>query len=82
VLTTFEELGLKAADRVPIIGFDDFGFAPLINPPLTVIRQPIETMVRYALNMLFRRIEGTAPIEVQAISLPGELVCRRSCGCS
>jgi len=57
VLTTFEELGLKAADRVPIIGFDDFGFAPLINPPLTVIRQPIETMVRYALNMLFRRIE-------------------------
>ena len=82
VLTTFAELALKPADRVPIIGFDDFGFAPLIDPPLTVIRQPIETMVRYALNMLFRRIDGSASKETQEISLPGELVCRRSCGCS
>jgi LacI family transcriptional regulator len=82
VLTAFRELALKAADRVPIIGFDDFGFAPLVDPPLTVIRQPIETMVRYALNMLFSRIDGTASKETQAISLPGELICRRSCGCA
>ncbi len=82
VLMTFRELGLKPADRLPIIGFDDFGFAPLVDPPLTVIRQPIDTMVHYALNMLFSRIEGSGSKEPQSISLPGELICRRSCGCS
>jgi LacI family transcriptional regulator len=81
VLRAFDELGMKPSERLPLVGFDDFDFAPLIDPPLTVIRQPIEKMVRYALNLLFRRIDGLAPNGAQVISLPGELICRRSCGC-
>lgn len=81
VLTTFTESGLTRAERLPLIGFDDFGYAPLMDPPLTVIRQPIETMARYALSALFRRIEQDGEGEVQTISLPGELIRRRSCGC-
>ena len=64
-----------------MIGMDDFGFAPLVDPPLTVIRQPIETMVRYALDALFGRIESAGGDEPQTIALPGELIVRRSCGC-
>ena len=81
ILSTFNELGLTAADAIPVIGFDDFGFAPLVNPPLTVVRQPIEQMVLYAMNALFRRIDGEAADPGQLIMLAGELICRQSCGC-
>ncbi len=80
ILTTFEELGF-GNKRTPMIGFDDFGYASLMEPPLSVVRQPIEKMVRYALSALFRRIRGDGTGEVQEISLPGELIRRRSCGC-
>jgi LacI family transcriptional regulator len=81
ILSTFNELGLTAADTIPVIGFDDFGFAPLVNPPLTVIRQPIEQMVMYAMNALFLRIEGESATPGQLVMLAGELICRQSCGC-
>jgi len=80
-LTTFGELGLGRQKQVALIGFDDFGYAPLMEPPLTVIRQPVEKMARYALSTLFRRINSPATTEVQQIMLPGELIRRRSCGC-
>jgi len=81
ILSTFNELGLTVRDAIPVIGFDDFGFAPLVNPPLTVVRQPIEQMVLYAMNALFRRIDGEAAGPGQLIMLAGELICRQSCGC-
>ena len=81
ILSTFNELGMTAAEAVPLIGFDDFGFASLVDPPLTVIRQPIESMVRYAMSMLFRRIDGDTDETRQIIMLPGDLICRKSCGC-
>jgi LacI family transcriptional regulator len=89
ILFAFNDMGHNGQDRLPLIGFDDFDFAPLMNPSLTVIRQPVKLMVRYALDLLFRRIDaranpptsGDAPLETQLITLAGELVCRRSCGC-
>jgi LacI family transcriptional regulator len=82
VLSSYIELGLKPAERLPMIGFDDFEFAPLLDPPLTVIRQPIAEMVRLALSLLFARIEGSAPKKTKRILCAAELICRRSCGCS
>jgi DNA-binding LacI/PurR family transcriptional regulator len=38
-------------------------------------------MVRYAMNTLFRRIDGDMEGKGQQIMLPGDLICRRSCGC-
>ncbi len=89
ILFAFNDMGLNEANRLPVIGFDDFDFAPLMNPSLTVVRQPVKLMVRYAVDLLFRKIEVLAnrPVaaeptyENQAITLAGELVCRRSCGC-
>ena len=81
VLTAFREAGLERAQWLPLIGFDDFSYAPLMDPALTVIRQPIEKMVSYALSALFRRIERNGEGEADRIALPGELICRRSCGC-
>ena len=81
ILSAMNELGLKAAERIPLVGFDDFGFAPLVDPPLTVIRQPIESMVRHAVGTLFSRIAGEDNAPTQTVMLAGELICRRSCGC-
>lgn len=81
ILTTFAENGINPHRSVPMIGFDDFSFAPLMTPPLTVIRQPVETMARHALNALFRRIQTPGFETVQEFSFPGELIRRRSCGC-
>ena len=81
VLTLYRELGRKAEDCPPLLGFDDPDFAALVDPPLTVIRQPIAEMVRNAMSLLFSRIDGTAPNKARTISLPGVLVIRRSCGC-
>jgi LacI family transcriptional regulator len=81
ILSTFSELGLKTPDTVPLVGFDDFGFAPLVDPPLTIVRQPVESMVRYAMDALFRRIDGESPEAAQMLMLAGELICRKSCGC-
>lgn len=81
VLSTFEDLGLDARQRPAMISYDDFSFAALLDPPLSVVRQPTESMVRYALNALFRRIRNEAGDEVVSLQLPGELVLRSSCGC-
>jgi len=81
LLSTLNEIGVTPDQTVPLIGFDDFGFAPLVSPSLTVIRQPVEQMVRYAMDALFRRIEGESTAPAQLIMLSGELICRQSCGC-
>jgi LacI family transcriptional regulator len=82
VLSAYIELGLKPEERMPMIGFDDFEFAPLLDPPLTVMKQPIAEMVKQALSILFARIEGSAAKKTRQILCTGELICRRSCGCS
>jgi LacI family transcriptional regulator len=89
ILFAFNDMSLIGKDRLPLIGFDDFDFAPLMTPALTVIRQPVDLMVRYALDLLFRKIDGRGktirpegPVsEDQVITLAGELICRHSCGC-
>lgn len=86
ILFAHNDLGLSDNLRLPVIGFDDFDFAPLMNPSLSVIRQPIDLMVRYALDLLFRRMEEkntkAIPSAPQLINLAGELICRHSCGCA
>lgn len=81
LLSTLNEIGISPDQTIPLIGFDDFGFAPLVSPSLTVIRQPVEQMVRYVMDALFRRIEGESSAPGQLIMLSGELICRQSCGC-
>lgn len=81
VLRAFDELGMKREEHLPLVGFDDTDFAALIDPPITVMRQPIEKMVRATIDLLFQQIDGAAPGRAHRMNLPGELICRRSCGC-
>lgn len=83
VVQVFEELRLPPESWIPLLGFDDFDYAPLLKLPITVIRQPIEEMVRTAVNLLVGQIEGrTALPSPTLVEIPGELIRRRSCGCA
>lgn len=81
ILLAFDELALPREERIPMLGFDDFDLASLVDPPLSVVRQPTENMMRHATNLLFQRIEGDVAMEPQCLALPGQMVYRRSCGC-
>ena len=81
VLAACQELMIPPDKWPKMISYDDFDFAPLLQVPLTVIRQPITEMVEAAVSSLFRQIERSGSGGTQTLSMPGRLVIRRSCGC-
>jgi LacI family transcriptional regulator len=82
VFAALLHLGVKVPSHVALAGFDDFELAELTCPPLSVVRQPAQEMGRVAASLLFERIErAELPQTGTRISLPVEMVLRRSCGC-
>jgi LacI family transcriptional regulator len=47
-----------AADRLALVGFDDFELAELVTPAITVVAQDPAEMGRLAADLLFRRLGG------------------------
>ncbi len=83
MLRIFDEMRIAPEQWPPCVAFDDFAYAPLLGTPITVVRQPIEEIVRTALNLLMRRIqEPDQAASPELIRIPGELIKRRSCGCA
>ena len=82
VMDALHRMGLRIPGDVALAGFDDFDGAELTSSPLTVIRQPAQEMGRVAADLLFERISrGELPTTGTKITLPVEMVIRRSCGC-
>jgi len=79
VLTALHQHGYRIPEDVAVVGFDDLGFAPFLNPPLTTVRAPTETVGRIAAERLFALLENQSSNE--AVILPTEIIYRRSCGC-
>jgi LacI family transcriptional regulator len=79
VLKSLHEHGIRIPEDVSVIGFDDLGFAPFLNPPLTTVRAPTERVGQIATERLFGLLEDHLSDEV--IILPTEIIFRRSCGC-
>lgn len=73
------QAGLSIPEDVSIVGFDDPASAPLLDPPLTTIRQPLEEMAARAYEMICRAIEQHSGV-VSACSLVPTLVVRQSTG--
>ena len=79
VLKSLHEHGIRIPEDASVIGFDDLGFAPFLNPPLTTVRAPTEKVGQIATERLFGLLEDQPSDEV--IILPTEIIYRRSCGC-
>ena len=64
---------------VSVVGFDDSAFMQHTDPPLTTVRQPIESMGRAAVDRLVSQLEGRRDGPPELLYAP-ELVVRASTG--
>lgn len=71
--------GLSVPGDVSIVGFDDSALMSCTEPPLTTVRQPIESMGRAVIALLLAQIAGTAQPSDELLFEP-ELVLRASTG--
>lgn len=69
------EAGLRVPEDVSIVGFDDIGLAPHVNPPLTTMRQDKLGLGGAAGDALVARVAGD-PDRSPLRTLPVELVVR------
>jgi len=57
-----------ASQRVALVGFDDFDLADVLDPPVTVVAQDLETIGQLAAELLFARIDDTdAPTRFEVL---------------
>jgi LacI family transcriptional regulator len=64
-------------EAISLVGFDDLIFSPILYPPITTIRQPIEALGRTAVNILIDCIAGENKAGT-VIRLPVQLIERAS----
>ena len=78
-LLALRELGLRVPEDVALVGFDDLDWTTLVDPPLTVVAQPVADLGGAAGARLLARIAGDAG-PPRRLRLPTELIVRGSCG--
>jgi len=71
--------GLAVPTDFSVVGFDDSFLMNCTDPPLSTIRQPIESMGRAALTLLLNQIDGGMTMDRELLFEP-ELVVRSSTG--
>ncbi|HEY4387789.1 MAG TPA: LacI family DNA-binding transcriptional regulator [Ktedonobacteraceae bacterium] len=78
-LQAIAQCGLRCPEDIAIACFDDFTWAPVMRPHLTVIEQPTYEIGKQAAYLLFERLQdrARAPKEIR---LPTRLIVRESCG--
>ncbi|WP_233531221.1 LacI family DNA-binding transcriptional regulator [Paenibacillus alkalitolerans] len=69
---------IRIPGEISIIGFDDYEWAKITQPPLSMVQQPSFELGKTAANMLLKRIEQPG-IHHGEIRLPTKVVLRDSC---
>ena len=57
-MRAIQQSGRRVPEDVAVVGFDDVREASMTSPPLTTIRQPIESLGRTMAQLLLRRLDG------------------------
>ena len=78
-LETLQARGILVPEDVAVVGFNDDDEGRAILPALTTVRQPVEKMAQAAVSTLMALLSAQPAAEL--VTLPLELVVRRSCGC-
>jgi len=80
-LIAIKEKNLTIPDDIGIVCFDDSEWAPIINPPITVVKQPVYQLGSLAAELLIKKIEdGEKELDHKPgiVTLKTELVVRNS----
>jgi LacI family transcriptional regulator len=83
-LYTLHELqrrSISMPDEMAVIAFDDFDAATLVQPAITVIRQPVAELGKQATTLLCSQIDNPESSKAAKLTLKTEFVIRESCGC-
>ncbi len=75
-VTGLRDAGVSVPDQMSLIAFDDMPFGALLTPPLSAIRQPVETLGRQGFLTLLALLDGK-PVDMLT-RLPVELMQRGS----
>lgn len=67
----------EAGRRIAVTGFDNSPISEFTYPPLTSIRQPVETVASILVDMLLKQLDGVEVIKKQHLLKP-ELIIRPS----
>jgi len=73
VLMAINEEKKKIPDDISILGFDAMDWLQIVNPPLTIIKQPMQEMGRLAAEILMRRLLNGNELPKQSIKLAADL---------
>jgi DNA-binding LacI/PurR family transcriptional regulator len=76
VIAFLRKTGVAIPDEISIVSFDDSFWAQYMDPPLTVVAQPMERMGTSAMELVLARLRGSKP--VQTLVFQPELIVRRS----
>lgn len=80
-LEAMEELGLRIPYDLMLISYDDVDVFKFSYPPVSAVAQPIEEIGTKAVEILFHNINNKASrSSTRHVTLPANLVIRRSCG--
>lgn len=79
-LLTLKKLNKKIPKDIAIVGFDEVDWAEVLDPPLTVVSQPVYAIGATAGQLIMQRLLNEGPKNKQKIVLKTELIIRKSCG--
>ena len=74
-LPVLREAGRDVPGEVRVVGFDDYGLAATLDPPLSTVRNPLERISDEMVRLLTDVIAGRTPL---SITVPTTLVLRSS----
>ncbi len=78
-LDVLHRRGIAVPEQIGIVGFDDSSWATRCVPPLSTVRQPAETLGRYAAQRVVNQLRGADDDDVlESVMLPTEIVWRES----
>ncbi|GHV25950.1 LacI family transcriptional regulator [Clostridia bacterium] len=70
--------GILIPDQIAVVGYDDYAWMDMMNPPITTVRQPAGQMGYIAAEMILHKLSGIEANE--KIVLETSLVLRKSHG--
>ena len=81
VLNTYRflsENSIQCPKDVSVVGFNDFQWAPFVEPALTTIRQDVDSISENAVRILLSRIQDNTDNPAERVEIPTELCIRAS----
>ena len=81
VMRGLRDRGFRVPDDIALVAFDDFAWADLFHPRLTVIAQPTQQIGHQVMNAALSRLADPT-LAARKVVLEPELIRRESCGCN